>query len=151
MFGVWYIFFGSLAITIPLLVLFIVAKYKSEKEWLKSRKISSWECAVEPLGISLAISTVVLVISVIIAICIPIGAKREIVEFEYKKEYVETAVENGEEFENISITQTVIESNEWLAKAKAELDIFGCFSQYYKLGLENIEPIAVKNRKITQD
>lgn len=148
MFGAWYISFGILAITIPLLVLFIVAKCKSETEWNKRRRISEWEDAVVPLEFSLAVSIFILVISVAIAICTPIGAKKEIVEFEYKKEYVEEAVENGNELENISITQTIIESNDWLTKAKADLDIFGCFSKYYNSGLENIEPIAVKNKKI---
>jgi hypothetical protein len=70
--------------------------------------------------------------------------KKQIEEFKYQKEIIEEAVENGTDLENVSITQTIIEQNSWLAQAKADVDAFGIASFYYGLGVEDLEPIKIK-------
>ena len=46
------------------------------------------------------------------------------------------------ELENIKLTETIIEMNQWLVKAKASKKTYGCFSRYYFLNVEDLEPIG---------
>lgn len=73
----------------------------------------------------------------------PLAGKREANYFVAQKEYVELAVENGEPLENIAITQTIINQNTWLANAKASKATYGCFSKYYNVNLDDLEPIVI--------
>lgn len=75
----------------------------------------------------------------------PLAGEREANYFVAQKEYVELAVENGKDLENIAITHTIIEQNEWLANAKASKATYGCFSKYYNVDfLDDLEPIVVE-------
>ena len=181
MYGLWYLFFGFLALVIVSLVLALVLGL-CEKRWDKKildtrkerdnigvslyaskekenrkkyidltdkiehqrKKASDCEDAKEPCFISATICGLIALIMLIACLCVPIGVKREIAEFNYNKQFVELAIENGNELENIAITQTVIEQNKWLAEAKADIETYGCFSQYYNSGIENIDPIKIK-------
>ena len=152
MYGVWYIFFGFIAITIISLVWLIVAKslenyyYSKRKSYFDKNYAKSvkWE-EVATHFIYIAVATGVISLFVL-TICIgtPIGAKKETKTFEYQKEFVEIAIEDGNELENIAITQTIIEQNQWLSNAKASLNTYGCFSKYWGQGIENLEPIKIE-------
>lgn len=85
-----------------------------------------------------------LIASLILSTINPVCAKREVSEYKYNKEYVEQTILNGEKLENISITQIIIEKNQWLAKAKSSAELYGCFSSYYGLGVEELEPIVIR-------
>ena len=79
------------------------------------------------------------------SIFVPLTGKREANYFMAQKEYVELAVENGKDLENIAITQTIIDQNRWLANAKASKATYGCFSKYYAVDfLDDLEPIVVE-------
>ena len=76
----------------------------------------------------------------------PISVKREYKIFENKREIVEQAYLSGTALDNISITATIIEANTWLAEVKADKEMFGIWSNYYYLDLENIDPIALPTK-----
>lgn len=81
------------------------------------------------------------IICLVLAISNPMQAKRKYRTFCYQREMIEEIIESGEDLDNVSISQTIIEANEWLAKAKASKEMYGCFSSYYKIDIENIKPI----------
>lgn len=110
-------------------------------------KASNFEDAKVPCFISATGWGVIALIMLLASLCMPIGVKSEIATFNYNKQFVELAIENGDELENIAITQTVIEQNKWLAEAKADLETYGRFSQYYNSGIMELEPITINREK----
>lgn len=91
-------------------------------------------------------------ISFVLLLCsifCPLTARREANYFMAQKEYVELAVENGKNLENIAITQTIIDQNKWLANAKASKATYGCFSKYHGVDLDSLEPIVI-NREVAK-
>ena len=74
-----------------------------------------------------------------------VNARIEYEEFLLTKEIVQEAYENGTEFDNISITQTIIEKNDWLTKVKVNKKTKGIWSVYYYIDVDNIEPISIKS------
>ena len=74
-----------------------------------------------------------------------VNSKVEYEEFLLTKEIVQEAYENGTGLDNLSITQTIIEKNEWLTKAKANKKIKGILSVYYYIDVENVDPISIKS------
>ena len=75
-----------------------------------------------------------------------VNARVEYEEFLLTKEIVQEAYENGTELDNISMTQTIIEKNEWLTKAKANKKTKGVLSVYYYIDLDDVEPIRINNK-----
>lgn len=71
-------------------------------------------------------------------------AKKEVKSFEYQRVYIEQTINNAGIFENFAINQTIIEQNQWLSKAKADIDEFGVWSAYYYTEVRDLEPIAIK-------
>ena len=87
----------------------------------------------------------------LIIVCITCGvtiitSKEELQLFEETKDMVEDIYENGSDLDNIGITQTIIEKNQWLARVRVSKEIYGVFSQYYYIDADNIEPIMIRGR-----
>ena len=80
----------------------------------------------------------------LICIFVPVGARKEVNYFIAQKEYVEMAIANGSELENVAITQIVIEQNQWLANAKASVQTYGAWSKYYGIDFSKLSPIEIK-------
>lgn len=80
----------------------------------------------------------------LICIFFPIGVRKEVNYFIAQKEYVEMAIKNGSELENVAITQIVIEQNQWLANAKASVQAYGAWSSYYGIDFSKLSPIEIK-------
>lgn len=103
-------------------------------------------CAIVGFGVSI-VAGVASFILLLVSIFVPITARAEVNYFIAQKEYVELAVENGSDLENIAITQTIIEQNTWLSQAKASKCTYGVFSRYYGVDLDVCEPIVIKRGK----
>lgn len=71
------------------------------------------------------------------------AAAVEVMVYEETRQMVTQCIENGSDMENISITQTIIEQNRWLAEAKSSLKFYGKWSIYYGLGVEEMEYIGL--------
>lgn len=63
--------------------------------------------------------------------------------FEETKTMMVEVTNNAETLENIGLTNSVIEYNAWLAKAKAGVKNYGAWSIYYGLGVEDMEYISL--------
>lgn len=131
--GFWYLFFIALPIMIITCAIYVIEENKCDYGALYTTSL-----------VSFVTSGIISWVSFLIALIAPAAAKREVRKFNIQKEYVQMAVINGEELENIAITQTIIEMNTWLADAKASLETFGTFSMYYGTGVEDLEPIVIE-------
>lgn len=80
----------------------------------------------------------------LICIFFPLSVQKEMNYFIAQKEYVEMAIKNGSELENVAITQIVIEQNQWLANAKASVQAYGAWSSYYGIDFSKLSPIEIK-------
>lgn len=72
-----------------------------------------------------------------------IGEKHNCHIFEETKTMMVEVTNNAETLENIGLTNSVIEYNAWLAKAKAGVKNYGAWSIYYGLGVEDMEYISL--------
>lgn len=68
------------------------------------------------------------------------GAEREYEQFLATQDVFEQVYVAENEFENIKLTETIIAMNRWMVRAKAGKKTYGCFSQYYFLNVEDLEP-----------
>ena len=177
MLGYWYLFFGFIGIAVISLIALVISlklrnyfdnKYKEYRnKWLyahgeKGREYEDKKCkysrkydvsdgVFNACGGTVFVAGIISLILLLVSIFLPIGVKKEVATFEYHKEFIEEAIENGKELENIAITQTVIGQNKWLADAKASLEVYGCFSKYWGQGIENLEPIKIERGQVQQE
>lgn len=124
-----------------------IDKRTEQRDMLCSKKDTIWEKldeAITPCAVITAIMGLISLIVLLILLGMGFGTKAKIIEFEYQREVIEQTVENGTDLENIAITQTIIECNQWLAKAKANKKMYGIFSFYYGTDVDNMQPITIK-------
>ena len=137
------IVFGVLAIVFAPIA--VVAKRKRDEYNVMDYKYDVFDNTRISLS-ALTSFCVAALISCLIATPISlINSKVEYEEFLLTKEIVQEAYENGTELDNISMTQTIIEKNEWLTKAKANKRTKGVLSVYYYIDIEGVEPIRISN------
>lgn len=89
------------------------------------------------------IAAVISICILLFAIFVPLGAKNEVNTYKQSYAMVERVIERGEGYENVGITQTIIDYNMWLSKAKADKKTYGCFSQYYYENLDSLDYICI--------
>lgn len=124
-----------------------IDKRTEQRDMLCSKKDTIWgklDKAENPCGTITAIMGAIVLVALLLLIAKGIKTKSEIIEFGHQKEMIEQTVENGTDLENIAITQTIIEYNQWLAKAKTNKEIYGIFSFYYGTDVDNMQPIMIK-------
>lgn len=111
-------------------------KDKYEKIYINTTPFIGWAIAI--------ISGVFSICFLLICVFVPVGVRKEVNYFIVQKEYVEMAIQNGSELENVAITQIVIEQNQWLANAKASVQAYGAWSSYYGIDFSKLSPIEIK-------
>ena len=131
MFGFWYLVIASsVLIVIGAVLLFI------------NEGAQLYSDAMMVLGIAITIiSAICFIVFLIVSITFPLNAQKEYTEFLEQKALIEETIKSGEEYDNVAINQSIIEANKWLSAAKADKKTYGCFSDYYNIDLESIEPI----------
>lgn len=70
------------------------------------------------------------------------GAEADYEQFLATQDVFEQVYVAENELENIKLTEKIIEMNQWLVEAKASKKTYGCFSRYYYLNVEDLEPIG---------
>lgn len=136
------IVFGVLAIVFAPIA--VVAKRKRDEYNVMDYKWDKFDNTRIAFSALTIFCVVALITSLIITPIVLVDSKAEYEEFLLTKEIVQEAYENGTELDNISMTQTIIEKNEWLTKAKANKKTKGIWSVYYYIDIDNIEPISIK-------
>lgn len=95
--------------------------------------------------VSLFVFVVCITLAITFAVCGAIASKAAEAEYEQflvTQDVFEQVYVAENELENIKLTETIIEMNHWLVEAKASKKTYGCFSRYYFLNVEDLEPIG---------
>ena len=137
MYGFWQLTLIGLAIMIISLVLAFVFRHLDDKYYSVC-----WYGLMVTCWILHAVIGIATFIILLCAIFNPMCAKNEYNKFQAQKVIIEQTIENGTDLENISISQTIIEYNNWIASAKASKKTYGIFSSYYYLDLDKLQPIT---------
>ena len=177
MYGLWYITFCCLALAVIGLIVGFVLRNTANKYWELYKKthheaneapdLKTYNELFEQFKkydllhdkynetdwvgwITAIFAGVVAFVLTLCSILYPLEGEREANYFVAQKEYVELAVENGKDLENIAITHTIIEQNEWLANAKASKAAYGCFSKYYNVDFIDDLELIVIDREVAE-
>lgn len=131
MFGYWWIFIGVIIAGI-VVVLICAASRADYNKYLLAGCIF-WFC----VGIAL-------LGFLPLCILLPKRAHKEVAKYKYDYEMVQEVILNGTDLENIKITETVLDYNNWLSEAKADKETWGNWSVYYKEDLDSLNPIVIR-------
>lgn len=124
-------------------IVFVVVTFVGIILWIIGSK--SWSFGLEGLGMGLSlVGFVIFVMLLCLSIVLPLQAKQEYKEFVENQSMIEQIYEESNVNENIGLTQKVVELNQWLAKAKTSKDLYGNWSMYCNLNLEDLEYIKLK-------
>lgn len=74
-----------------------------------------------------------------------IDAKKRLEVFKEECEVVPKVVETQYDYTTFGVTTKILEYNEWLAKAKADLRLYGNWSYYCGLDIEELEYIGLRH------
>lgn len=77
------------------------------------------------------IGLIILTVTGILALVVEIGTQSDILLWIEKKDMMQQVVEAGGDLDNISIAQTKINFNNWLASARVELERWGIWSTWW--------------------
>ena len=122
-------------VSIILGVLFSCVETKTEKGLIdadsKMARISNNEDYQNFVCALFIISLIVLAVTGIFALVVEVGRQSDILLWIEKKDMMQQVVEAGGDLDNISITQTKINFNNWLASARVELERWGPWSTWW--------------------
>lgn len=140
MWNIWYIFFGLVAAVIGCVAWRAIKIKKAGSPYAYYVDTGKQEAGAIVCGI---IAGGVLLVCLIAPVC----AKKEIVMYQYTREYAIQSIESGSDFENISITEQILKMNAWLAEAKSNQAVYGMWSVYniprISEQIEELEPIVL--------
>lgn len=159
MYGVWYIVIASAVIALALVLLAVVSDKKSTK-WNKIYskipfeakdhlrraifKIDFYEYLRYVCIAIIIAAAIVCILGMLFAIINPISANIEYKTFIENAKNIEYVYDSGSNYDNIAISNKVIELNTWLAQARADVELFGCMSMYYTVDLDSIDYIRLR-------
>ena len=92
------------------------------------------------------IGTATCIVTIILLFCAifnPISAAEEVAYWSEFVPMVENLIEDSNGYQDVGITNKVIEYNSWLAKARSSQEIYGNWSRYYNLDLSQLEYIKI--------
>lgn len=136
MYNLWYVVFALIPILIIGIALLIASNFTLSVDK---------EIALEGSGGFITIFTgAILVILIGLAIFLPLHAKQEYATYISTQEMVEEIYDEDSTLENAGLTNKIIELNNWLTKARASKEVYGDWSMYYLLDLENLDYIQLK-------
>jgi hypothetical protein len=103
-----------------------------------------WEYDFSEWLIPLSIGIMVIsLITGLVLLGVRASAKQGCLAFEETKSMFISSVANADDFENIGVTNAIIEQNKWLVHAKTSVRKYGIWSLYYSLGVEEMEYISL--------
>lgn len=145
MFGLWWIFIGLIVIGVVTLVTnAIINTVWNHKNNHRGLYPDEWEWGWGIFG-----GFVISALLILLPFCLltPKCAHREVVKYSYDYEMVQEVILNGKDLENIRITETILNYNNWLSEAKADKETWRNWSKYYKEDLDSLKPIVIKRNK----
>lgn len=111
--------------------------YKKERFW---DKLSNSNFIFYIVGILACSAAVILLLC---CIFIPISAAEEVVYWSEFAPMVENLVDSSTGYQDVGITNKIVEYNSWLARARSSQEIYGNWSSYYNVDLSQLEYIKL--------
>ena len=92
------------------------------------------------------IGTLTCIAAVILLLCaifIPIDAAEQVVYWTKFVPMVENLIDNSTGYQDVGITNKIVEYNSWLTKARTSQEFYGNWSSYYGIDLSQLEYIKI--------
>ena len=129
-------------------------KQKTREEYNKKRqKYEQYgeSCYNTVLYSIISLAVVGLIVTLCFSIFAPLCAKQEYNQYIETYTMVEYVYDEKQDFENIKLTQTILELNTWLTNARADVKAYGNWSKYSVLDLDNLKYISLKGENNEQN
>lgn len=110
------------------------------------RKKKFWDGVSDHDFIFYIIGTVACIAMVILffsAIFTPLGAADQVAYWSEFAPMVENLVDNSTGYQDVGITNKIVEYNSWLARARSSQEIYGNWSSYYGIDLSQLQYIQI--------
>ena len=111
--------------------------YRRERFW---DVLSDYDFVFYIIGTVACIAMVIVFFS---AIFTPLGAANQVAYWSEFAPMVENLVDNSTGYQDMGITNKIVEYNSWLARARSSQEIYGNWSPYYNLDLSQLEYIRI--------
>ena len=111
--------------------------YKKRCFW---DKLSDYDFIFYIIGTLACIAVVILFFS---AIFTPLGAANQVAYWSEFVPMVENLIDNSTGYQDVGITNKIVEYNSWLAKARSSQEIYGNWSSYYGIDLSQLQYIQI--------
>lgn len=96
-----------------------------------------------PCGVIGGVLIIVTFGLILAAIFTPMEAAKEVTYWSEFAPMVENLIEQSSGYQDVGITEKVIEYNSWLAKARSSQEVYKNFSAYYGIDLSALEYIKI--------
>ena len=116
---------------------------KYEKAYKKMR---FWDGFSDHNFVFYIIGTLTCITAVILLLCsifVPIGAAEQVAYWSEFAPMVENLVDNSTGYQDVGITDKIVEYNSWLARARSSQEIYGNWSSYYGVDLSQLQYIQI--------
>lgn len=116
---------------------------KYEKAYKKKR---FWDKLNDSDFIFYIVGTIACIAAIILLFCAifnPICAAEEVAYWSEFVPMVEDLIEGSNGYQDVGITNKVIEYNSWLARARSSQETYGNWSSYYNIDLSQLEYIKI--------
>ena len=90
-----------------------------------------------------ALTCITAVILLLCAIFVPISAAEQVAYWSEFAPMVENLVDNSTGYQDVGITDKIVEYNSWLARARSSQEIYGNWSSYYGIDLSQLQYIQI--------
>ena len=110
------------------------------------KKVCFWDTLSDYDFIFYIIGTLTCIAVVILLLCaifIPIDAAEQVVYWTKFVPMVENLIDNSTGYQDVGITNKIVEYNSWLAKARSSQEIYGIWSPYFNIDLSQLEYIKI--------
>ena len=95
------------------------------------------------LDLLIGIFIILSLLPISLAIILPMSGEQNINYLKTQRTYIIETIKNSKDLYNVSVTQSIIEYNSKLARAKAEKEFFENWGSYIGDELDTIEPILL--------
>lgn len=110
------------------------------------RKKKFWDGLSDHNFVFYIIGTLACIVAVILLVCaifIPLSAADSVAYWSEFAPMVENLVDNSSGYQDVGITNKIVEYNSWLAKARSSQEIYGNWSSYYGIDLSQLQYIQI--------
>ena len=111
--------------------------YKRRRFW---DKLSDYNFVFYIIG---TITCIVAVILLFCAVFVPLGAADQVAYWSEFAPMVENLVDNSTGYQDVGITNKIVEYNSWLARARSSQETYGNWSSYYGIDLSQLQYIQI--------